>query len=189
VLDHVHRLIDSPEFLADFEPFVSTVARAGERSALGQLLLKLTCPGVPDVYQGDELWRLSLVDPDNRREVDWDRRRGLLEELKDGAAPTRETVKLHLIRVALELRRRRTAAFSGVYTPIGAGERVCAYMRGEEVLTIVRIAGAEGAQLETPLAGDWRDVLTGRELTFAGERSVDALVDGDGLALLERLGV
>ncbi|MEA2148728.1 MAG: (1-_4)-alpha-D-glucan 1-alpha-D-glucosylmutase, partial [Solirubrobacteraceae bacterium] len=62
-------------FLDDFEPFVAEVAAAGERSALGQLLLKLTVPGVPDVYQGDELIDLSLVDPDNRRPVDWDARR------------------------------------------------------------------------------------------------------------------
>ena len=65
-------------FLRDFEPFVAEVARAGERAALGQLLLKLTVPGVPDIYQGDELLALSLVDPDNRRPVDWARRRELL---------------------------------------------------------------------------------------------------------------
>ncbi len=65
------RLYTHREFLADFEPFADQVARAGERAALGQLLLKLTAPGVPDIYQGDELWALSLVDPDNRRPVDW----------------------------------------------------------------------------------------------------------------------
>ena len=68
-------------FLADFEPFADQVARAGERAALGQLLLKLTVPGIPDVYNGDELRSLSLVDPDNRRPVDWDARREALAAL------------------------------------------------------------------------------------------------------------
>src|ERR687896_767260 len=84
-------LYEHRPFLDDFEPFASEVARVGDRAALGQLLLKLTVPGVPDVYQGDELLALSLVDPDNRRRVDWDRRRELLGEVRRGAAPTEET--------------------------------------------------------------------------------------------------
>src|SRR4051794_10255759 len=60
-------LFDHRPFLADFEPFAAEVARRGDRAALGQLLLKLTVPGVPDIYQGDELLALALVDPDNRR--------------------------------------------------------------------------------------------------------------------------
>jgi (1->4)-alpha-D-glucan 1-alpha-D-glucosylmutase len=188
VLEFAHRLLDSREFLDDFEPFAEGVALAGERSALGQLLLKLTSPGIPDIYQGDELWRLSLVDPDNRREVDWEERRRLLGELGEGAAPTRATRKLHLIRVALELRRRQREAFAGSYTPISAGERTCAYRRGEEVVVIVRIGAPEGARLEEPLSGRWLDVIRGGELLLEGEGSVDALVDEQGLALLERLG-
>ena len=65
------RCYEHEAFLADFEPFAAELAAAGDRAALGQLLLKLTVPGVPDVYQGDELLSLSLVDPDNRRPVDW----------------------------------------------------------------------------------------------------------------------
>ena len=68
-------LLEHAPFVESFEPFLAEVAALGERSALGQLLLKLTVPGVPDVYQGDELIDLSLVDPDNRRPVDWDARR------------------------------------------------------------------------------------------------------------------
>ena len=68
-------LLDHRPFLDDFEPFAARVAAAGRRSALGQQLLKLTVPGVPDVYQGDELEALNLVDPDNRRPVDWEERR------------------------------------------------------------------------------------------------------------------
>ena len=70
-------------------PFQARVAEAGDRAALGQLLLKLTVPGVPDIYQGDELLRLSLVDPDNRRAVDWDERRAALGRPAGEARPDR----------------------------------------------------------------------------------------------------
>jgi (1->4)-alpha-D-glucan 1-alpha-D-glucosylmutase len=130
VRDWCRGLCANRAFLDGLEPFAERVAREGERSALGQTLLKLTAPGVPDVYQGDELWALSLVDPDNRRPVDWDRRREALAELRAGTAPTRETIKLFLIHRALDLRARRPEAFAGGYTPIAAGERCCAYLRG-----------------------------------------------------------
>ena len=84
-------LLTHEAFLGDFLPLAARVAVAGRRSALAQTLLKLTVPGVPDVYQGDELETLSLVDPDNRRAVDWERRGRLLAELLaggDGAAST-----------------------------------------------------------------------------------------------------
>ena len=120
-------LLTYEPFVEAFEPFLAEVVALGERSALGQLLLKLTVPGVPDVYQGDELVDLSLVDPDNRRPVDWDARRAALAALRDGAEPTRETMKLHLISRALELRARRPEVFGpgGAYTPDrgGAGRR------------------------------------------------------------------
>ena len=87
----------------------------GERIALAQTLLKLTSPGVPDIYQGDELWALALVDPDNRRPVDWAARRVALDALRGGAAPLRETAKLHLILAVLDLRRRRPEPFAGAY--------------------------------------------------------------------------
>lgn len=75
-------------FLASFVSFVQRVARAGVTNALAQLVLKLTCPGVPDFYQGTEVWDHSLVDPDNRRPVDWALRRRLLETLTPPARPT-----------------------------------------------------------------------------------------------------
>src|SRR3954451_19742581 len=77
VLDFCRALYEHSAFRADFEPFAAEVAVLGDRAALGQLLLKLTVPGLPDIYQGDELLALSLVDPDNRRRVDWARRREL----------------------------------------------------------------------------------------------------------------
>ena len=71
VKDFVRDLYSNQEFLDDFEPFAARVARAGEHASLGALLLRLTSPGLPDLYQGDALRSLNLVDPDNRRPVDW----------------------------------------------------------------------------------------------------------------------
>jgi (1->4)-alpha-D-glucan 1-alpha-D-glucosylmutase len=168
------------EFLADFEPFAQDVARVGERMALGQLLLKLTVPGIPDIYQGDELLSLSLVDPDNRRAVDWDARRAALAEVAGGAAPARENVKLWVITRALDLRRRRPEAFAGGYEPLPAGATVCAFVRGGEVVAATATYVHDRAATVPLPPGRWRDVLDGgRE----AERSAPL---GDlGIALLE----
>ena len=181
-------LLDCRPFLEDFEPFVAEVAVAGERSALGQLLLKLTVPGVPDVYNGDELIDLSLVDPDNRRPVDWDARRAALAALRRGEPPTRETMKLHVIARALQLRTRRPAAFAGPYAPLDAGPDVCAFTRGEdaEVLVVVALREPElGATVEIA-PGRYRDVLGGDERDLAGPTPAPSLTEPHGVALLER---
>jgi (1->4)-alpha-D-glucan 1-alpha-D-glucosylmutase len=188
VRDWCRGLYSNRAFLDELERFAARVAHAGERSALGQTLLKLTAPGVPDIYQGDELWTLSLVDPDNRRPVDWDRRREALAELRAGAAPERETIKLFLIERALALRARRPEAFAGAYVPLQAGEHCCAYLRGGDVLaaTAIRPAGHD-ARLELP-AGRWRNVLTGEELDLRAVVPFERLAMPDwGLALLERV--
>ncbi|MDP9346092.1 MAG: malto-oligosyltrehalose synthase, partial [Actinomycetota bacterium] len=102
---YARALVCDAAFLADFEPFCARVAEAGRRAALGQLMLKLTSPGVPDVYQGDELEDLSLVDPDNRRPVDFELRRDALARLAAGGEPRDYGErKLDLIRRALALR-------------------------------------------------------------------------------------
>ena len=166
-------------FLADFEPFAAELARAGDRAALAQLLLKLTVPGLPDVYQGDELLALSLVDPDNRRPVDWELRRRLLAEVRRGAAPTAESRKLWLIVRALVLRRSRPGAFAGGYEPLDAGPSTVAFLRGGDVLAAAAIRG-DGDPVELP-EGRWRDVLHGGE--HVGGSRLDLR---DGIALLER---
>ncbi|MDX6689604.1 MAG: (1-_4)-alpha-D-glucan 1-alpha-D-glucosylmutase, partial [Solirubrobacteraceae bacterium] len=175
-------------FLEDFAPFVERVAVAGERSALGQLLLKLTVPGLPDIYQGDELIDLSLVDPDNRRPVDWETRRAALDELRAGAAPTRATMKLHLIHRALALRARRPDAFAGAYTPLAAGPDAVAFTRGddEEVLVVVELRATAGAMLAPP-PGRWRDVLSDRQHDVEDKIGVDRLAGEHGFAVLERV--
>ena len=154
-------LYEHDAFLADFEPFAAELALAGDRAALAQLLLKLTVPGLPDVYQGDELLSLSLVDPDNRRPVDWEERRRALDELRRGAAPSDRTRKLWLIMRALVLRRTRAAAFAGSYEPLDAGPRTVAFLRGGDVLAAAAVRG-EGDPVELP-PGRWRDVLHGGE--------------------------
>ncbi len=180
-------LIDLPEFREDFDPFVAEVAAAGDRAALGQLLLKLTVPGLPDIYNGDELPLLSLVDPDNRRPVDWDARREALAALRRG-----EDVdpKLLLIARALALRARRPEAFSGAYTPIDAGEDVCAFARGDgEVLVVVPVRSPQGTTLQLPgeLAGAWRDVLSGALRELSRRTQLTELTSAHGFALLERV--
>jgi (1->4)-alpha-D-glucan 1-alpha-D-glucosylmutase len=166
-LDHEERvkafcreLYTHAPFRPDLEAFVAQVAQAARGSVLGQLLLKLTSPGVPDVYQGDELEALSLVDPDNRRPVDWARRRLLLAEVRRGERPRPETEKLLLTVRALEVRARRPEAFSGPYVPVEAGPDAVCFTRGEDadVWVGVRVRGT--APLPAPPEG-LEDVLGG----------------------------
>jgi (1->4)-alpha-D-glucan 1-alpha-D-glucosylmutase len=155
VLAYCRGLYDHAPFLDAFLPLAERVAAAGERHALRQTALKLTVPGVPDVYQGDELVALSLVDPDNRRPVDWARRRELL-----GAAPdSPDTRKLWLIRALLALRARRPDAFAGGYAPLDVGPDAIAFLRGDDVAVAMPIRG-DRVDLALP-AGEWRPVLDG----------------------------
>jgi (1->4)-alpha-D-glucan 1-alpha-D-glucosylmutase len=161
-------------FLPDFVAFQRRIARIGVLSSLSQLLLKLTSPGVPDIYQGNELWDFSLVDPDNRRLVDYAARQAALQEIKAihakegpgacaqqliGALPDGR-IKLYLTWKTLTLRREREALFrEGDYLPLKAhGERaehVCAFARrhaGEVILVIAprllsKLMGEDTGQL------------------------------------------
>jgi (1->4)-alpha-D-glucan 1-alpha-D-glucosylmutase len=151
VKEYGRRLLASPEV----EQFVGRLGPLGRRIALGQLLVKLTSPGVPDLYQGDELEALALVDPDNRRPVDWLTREHLLGQLKEGAEPTPETEKLYLTWKALELRAERPKAFAGSYEPLDLGPDVCAFVRGGEVLVVAPVRDVAPPD---PGSG-WRDVL------------------------------
>jgi (1->4)-alpha-D-glucan 1-alpha-D-glucosylmutase len=177
-------LLDHRGFLDDFEPFAARVAEEGRRSALGQLLLKLTAPGVADIYQGDELEALNLVDPDNRRPVDWGARREALDRLRAGVAPEPEERKLFLIWRALDLRARRPEAFAGSYEPVDAGPGTVAYLRGGDVLVVVPVRDWDGAWLSAP--GRWRDILTGQEREIAADATVAELTELYGIGLFER---
>src|SRR5439155_19942546 len=139
----------SPDLLKEIAAFAHRISAAGAVNSLAQILLKLTVPGVPDFYQGTEFWDFSLVDPDNRRPVDWALRRRLLDDLvaeiensHDLAALARSLIKsredgrakLYLIRQGLAFRRARAALFAhGEYRPLEArgafAEHLCAFAR------------------------------------------------------------
>jgi (1->4)-alpha-D-glucan 1-alpha-D-glucosylmutase len=179
--DFIAALYLDREFLDDLEKFLTPLIEPGRINSLSQLLLKLTCPGVPDLYQGTELWNLDLVDPDNRRPVDYDTRRALLAELPGlTVRHVWERIeeglpKLWTIYHALRTRRRYPAAFGdrGAYTPVrAAGEKAAhliAYLRGRTVAVLApclvwRLAGNwSDTQIEIP-AGNWRNVLSQRKV-------------------------
>jgi (1->4)-alpha-D-glucan 1-alpha-D-glucosylmutase len=189
VLAFVDGLYASQAFRAGLEALVDRVAPLGEASSLGQTLLKLTSPGIPDFYQGDELWDLALVDPDNRRPVDWDLRAHLLEEVEAASAPRRETAKMFLIHRALGLRARRPEAFAGDHQPLDAGPRAFAYARGGAVIAATPIAsGGECAVVVVPpeLRGGWRSVLSGADVVLGPQATVRELAGDLPVALLER---
>jgi (1->4)-alpha-D-glucan 1-alpha-D-glucosylmutase len=169
VLDYCRALYDHAPFREAFEPFAERVAVLGELHSLRQTALKLTVPGIPDIYQGDELVALSLVDPDNRRPVDWARRRELLAELRDGAVPaSRDARKLWLTRELLALRARRPEAFAGGYAPLDAGADAVAFLRGEDVVVAVpvREGGLDLDVLALP-PGSWRPAFDAKMLPGA----------------------
>ena len=167
VLAYCRGLYEHDLFRDAFEPFAARVAAAGELHALRQTALKLTVPGVPDVYQGDELVALALVDPDNRRPVDWGLRREQLTALRDGGPPEGpDARKLWLIRELLALRARRPEAFAGSYTPLAAGDDAVSFLRGDDVAVALPIRGAP-PRIELP-PGDWRFVVDPERLPGAG---------------------
>lgn len=147
-------------FLEDFLPFQRRVARLGLYNSLSQTLLRLTAPGVPDLYQGCELWAFNLVDPDNRRPVDFGRRRAMLSSLRArlsddearaglvrelASALSDGRAKLYLIHRALDLRRENPALFEqGRYLPLAVqgphAMRLCAYARRHRGRSVIAIA-------------------------------------------------
>ena len=181
-------LYDNHSFLGEFEPFAVRVAAAGEPAALGQLILKLTAPGIPDIYQGDELDYRALVDPDNRRPVDWDLRQTMLRQLMGGSPVVGENRKLFLILRLLGLRARRPATFArGGYEPLDAGPSVCAFLRGDDVLVVVATAlEPDSGTVQIP-GGRWREVLSGDERSFSGGEPIGRLVGERTFAVFERL--
>jgi (1->4)-alpha-D-glucan 1-alpha-D-glucosylmutase len=183
------KLLDPSSFMEDFLDFAGRVALLGDRAALGQLVLKLTAPGIPDIYQGDELPLLALVDPDNRRPVDWQWHQAMLSRLMGGSQPDRETFKLWVTLGLLTLRARRGDVFPlGAYQPLDAGASACAFLRGDDVLVVVwvRPGSAVDGSFEAP-AGRWRDVLSGQERSFSGRGSLADVLPDWGAAVLERV--
>jgi (1->4)-alpha-D-glucan 1-alpha-D-glucosylmutase len=208
LLAYVRGVLDDERLVDELSSVVDELAPAGWATALSMLLVTLTAPGVPDVYQGDELWDLSLVDPDNRRPVDHELRRSLLVDL-DGEVDAGAVLqrweeglpKLYLLQRALQLRARRPVAFGphATYQPLFAtgprSEHVLAFGRSDEVVAVapVRVrqlgdrfgAWSFGDTSVSLPTGTWRDVLTGAEQA-GGSRRVDELLATWPVALLER---
>lgn len=178
------------ELAADVEAFVTQVRDAGWSNALGQKLVQLAMPGVPDLYQGSELWDLSLVDPDNRRPVDFDRRRDLLARIDGGWLPELDdsgAAKLLIVTRALRLRRDRPELFGGSYESLPAqgpaADHLFAFARGGGHLvavatrlpvTLQRAGGWRGTTL--PMGpGPWTNVLTGQPVPSSWVAAEDLL--------------
>ncbi|MDP9026881.1 MAG: malto-oligosyltrehalose synthase [Actinomycetota bacterium] len=195
----MHRLIDElfddPQVTADVEAMVAVLAPAGRSNGLAIKLLQLTGPGVPDVYQGSELWERSLVDPDNRRAVDFDERRAILTELDAGFRPPVEesgAAKLLLVSRALRLRRDRPELFAR-YVPLPsvgeAADHLVAVDRGGAIALATRLPlglAARGGWGDTAVLlpnGPFVEQLTGRSFA-GGETSVAELLDEYPVALL-----
>jgi (1->4)-alpha-D-glucan 1-alpha-D-glucosylmutase len=182
-------------FLESFLPFHERVALLGMRNGVVQTVLKLTCPGVPDFYQGSELWDLSMLDPDNRRPVDYGVRRQLLRKVKVELANGREdairalsknwqdgAIKMAIIHTLLQFRASNPELFAGPsYQSIDVNsehaEKICAFTRRLKnqqlvvvALTDVRIEGTALQKslllLQDSSISKWQDILTGKSFSI-----------------------
>jgi (1->4)-alpha-D-glucan 1-alpha-D-glucosylmutase len=162
VRQFVAKILDpSPEnaFLEDFRQFQAPIAKAGIWNSVSQVVLKIASPGMPDFYQGNELWCFDLVDPDNRRPVDFELRRRMLSQFEEQASrdraalverlaanPCDGAIKLYTTSVALRLRKDAKDLFAkGSYTPLTAtGNRanhVVGFARSFAGKTVIALAG------------------------------------------------
>jgi (1->4)-alpha-D-glucan 1-alpha-D-glucosylmutase len=202
----IEKTLTHAPFVKDLELFVDKVKDAGRVNSLAQTLMKHTAPGVPDLYQGTELWDFSLVDPDNRRPVDYELRWQLLRELKslqgeNVAARVMERAdvglsKMWTIHRALQLRGEMPEWFGAeaAYTPLGVEgpktEHVIAYLRGDAVATVVprwttKVAGGWRRTTVALPAGRWINRLT-NSVVEGGKVLVEGLLKDFPVALLVR---
>jgi len=198
----IDRLYQTPEFIAAIEDYVRTVLTSGRLNSLAQTLLNCVAPGVPDTYQGSELWSLHLVDPDNRRPVDYEIRTALLSEIESGL-PLEQILsrmdsglpKLWILHRALNLRREHPECFGPAadYTPLMAtgrrADHVVAFLRAGRIAAIVprwslKLAGNwSGTSIHLP-KGRWKNLLTHDQLN-GGELSVKTVLQRFPVALLQ----
>ena len=197
----IERILDSKRFVEQIETLVGQIRKAGRINSLAQTLLRYTAPGIPDTYQGSELWDLSLVDPDNRRPVDYDLRMQMLAELKDGLEVEKilergdsGSPKLWVAHTALCLRRDRPEWF-GVeagYTPIGSEgprrDHLVGFLRSESVAVLVprwpfKLNGKWSSTTIKLPAGEWKNLLT-RDRMQGGKLNVQSLLQRFPVALL-----
>lgn len=179
----VHDVLHHDAFIKELTVFLQPLIHAGYQNSLSQTLLKLTIPGVPDIYQGSELWNFTLVDPDNRSPVDYEKRKRMLQDLKsqsleeitsqfDNGYP-----KLKLIHDVLQFRKENGASFGPessykpLYTEGAFANHLVCFQRGENVVVAVpRLCLSTNNQWDnTSLSlpsGNWRNLLTQEQFHF-----------------------
>ena len=180
--DFVAKILAAPrnKFLPIFLPVAKEIARLGAINSLAQTLIKLTSPGVPDIYQGNEIWDYSLVDPDNRRPVDYNRRREMLTALP-GATPYElmrawpdGRIKMFLTQRVLRFRRKYADLFQrGEYLPLRASG-----MFAESCVSFAR-----------RLTGKWIAVISPRLSSRVGFPSIGELWKDTAVELPEKLSL
>ncbi len=201
----IDAILKDESFCADLQSFVERISRDGRINSLAQTLLKCTSPGVPDLYQGGELWDHSLVDPDNRRPVDYDLRRSMLSELA-GRSPGEAaryalehfsdgSPKLWVIHQALQLRLERPVSFDGEgsYTPLkvegSKADHVVAYRRAADIIAVApRLPHKlgnnwSGTTLQLP-EGRWTDRMCGQVYEGGVAVRIATLLDHFPVSLL-----
>ncbi len=213
----IRNILQSPEFLNDFVGLQQRVSYFGQFNSLAQTLLKYTVPGVPDTYQGNEMWDFSLVDPDNRRPVNYDLRQWAMGEIKTWIADGRDQlaiklleewetgyIKLYITEAALQLRKHNTELFAqGTYTPLHASgnkaQHVCAFAythKGEAMIVIVPrlVVGLTEGHEAPPVHEVWQDTYLHlpedlMNLEYINIFTDEALQVGDGLHLHDILRI
>lgn len=200
VTEFAERLLADERFVSDLESFVEPLRWPACVASLSQTLIKYTAPGVPDLYQGAELWDLSLVDPDNRRCVDYEQRSRMLEEATTKSPAEilqcmpSGLAKLFVITRAMHLRQRRPELFGadGAYEPLeatgGKADHVVAFVRGGQVIAVApRLLvkrGDDWADTRITLPdGPWHNVLTGEKVR--GDVALAELTKDFPVSLLE----
>jgi len=210
MISFLESIMKDETWKTSFLSFINPLCRAGKLNSVSLVALKLTCPGVPDIYQGQELWDFSLVDPDNRRPVDYEVRRKVLNEVQGAVKGNVDfssfaskvlsdsddsgTIKMLVTERLLNLRNRNPALFlTGDYTPITAPGHVVAYSRSNGSHQIVVASkrffvessknNEEGA---IEITGTYKDVLTGSTYSFSGSASLSKLFSVLPFVVLER---
>lgn len=175
VANFIRSILADPKsaFVQDLDGFVQSIANAGFTNSLAQLLFKICAPGVPDFYQGTELWDFNLVDPDNRRPVDFEARRQSLTWIKEQLAESRQQLVAELVRAwpderiklftmwqALQFRRTRASLFEGKYQPLFSDGP-----RAAHVAAFARMAAPEWAVCIVPrmMQGTWSELEAGKQ--------------------------
>jgi (1->4)-alpha-D-glucan 1-alpha-D-glucosylmutase len=198
----IDRLYQTPEFISSIEEFVRLALAPGRINSLSQTLLNCIAPGIPDTYQGSELWALHLVDPDNRRPVDYETRSALLAEIESGI-PLEQILarmdsglpKLWVLHKALNLRRSHPEFFAmgADYTPLMVAGRkqdhVIAFLQAGRIAAIVprwnlKLANNwSGTSVHLP-NGRWKNLLTG-DLLNGGSIPMQTMLQRFPVALLQ----